>query len=393
MTILKSNDLGIDVALLQIRLGLRPTFYFDDRTTKAVQAFQKAHKLKPDGEVGPLTRKVLDLKPADKTIAINPLKPWLPIARSQIGIKKNAGWWLWADNRRIVEYHQTTEGKATAAEVPWCAAFVNWVITRSGRVGQNSAAAKDWLKFDDKVTAPEPGDIVIVRTAAAEKAEEQDKQDRRKSRDGYHVGFYVSGDNSHVRILGGNQSDQVKESNYPLTGKDAYVVKGYRRPKDAGTTAYLKLGNIEGSVTAKGHEGWLQIATLSFGTERNVSMETGNLSNRESSRPTLSHIALTRMADKSMPALLQASLKGSAGMDATIAFVHTGKTMQEFITYKLRNVIVSGYALNAPADQPPVEGVTLSYSAIEATCTEHDASGKACSPQRVAYDVQAAKVA
>lgn len=392
MTTLKSNDLSVDVALLQIRLGLWPTFYFDDRTLKAVMSFQKAHKLKVDGEVGPLTLKALDLKPkpSDKNIALNPLKPWLSIAQSQIGIKENTGWWLWSDNRRIVEYHQTTSGKATNAKMPWCAAFVNWTLKKSGRKGLDSAAAKDWLKFDDPVTTPEPGDIVIVRTVAAEKAEEQDKQDRRKTREGYHVGFYISGNNSHVRILGGNQSDQVKESNYLFTGKDAYVVKGYRRPKGTGSIIYLKLGNINGNVTAKGYEGWMQVATLHFGAERNVSMETGKLSNRESAKPVLSRFAITKIADKSVVSLFQTALKGAAGMDATIAFVHTGP--QEHTTYKLRNVLVSGHALTVSQDAPAVVGLTLSYSALEVTCTERDASGKTCSPQRVAYNLSTAQL-
>lgn len=104
----KLGDLDIDVALLQVRLGLIPTFYFDDRTQKAVMAFQKANKLKPDGVVGPLTQRELGLKPAPKNIAPNPVKPWLPFAQSQIGIKENTllllGSWSipWKDNPRVV---------------------------------------------------------------------------------------------------------------------------------------------------------------------------------------------------------------------------------------------------------------------------------------------------
>jgi peptidoglycan hydrolase-like protein with peptidoglycan-binding domain len=74
MQTLKPGQLGWDVAMLQWRLGLFTTGYYDDRTRNAVKAFQKTHKLEVDGQVGPKTRKALDLKPADKSVPINLLK-------------------------------------------------------------------------------------------------------------------------------------------------------------------------------------------------------------------------------------------------------------------------------------------------------------------------------
>ena len=408
MTTLKLGDLNINVALLQIRLGLFPTFYFDDRTYKAVAAFQKANRLKPDGVVGPLTQKALNLKPAPKNIAPNPLKLHLPIAQSQIGIKANTlplfGSWSipWKDNPRIVEYSRTTNPKVDNDEVWWCGSFVNWVMIASGRegLGRFGAAAKQWLAWPggDSVTTPEPGDIVIVRKAEAEEA---DERNRRETNDGYHVGFYLDGGrpgDSYVRILGGNQSDQVKESRY-LLAKDGerspkkWVVKGYRRPRGGGNAIYLKLGNVQGNVTAEGYEGWMQIATLNFGVERSVSMEAGRLANRESGRPSLSRIALTRFADQSIAALLKESVTGAAGREAEIAFVYTGSKLQEYLRYKLSDCLVSNYAIVAHTEEGLVEGLLLSYSAIETTYRHRDATGKPGTPMRVGYSLKEAKVA
>lgn len=396
MTILKRGSMGFNVLRLRLRLDLSPSIYFDDETAEAVMKFQKAHKLKVDGEVGPITRTALDLKPAYESIPINLNKLWLAIAwgekdplsiaRKEIGVIENSSKTL--HNPRIVEYHQTTVLKATTDEIAWCAAFVGWIMTKFGRPDKYSAAAKDWLDWTggDKVTNPEPGDIVIVRTVAANKDDPDDKGTK-----GYHVGFYLSKDTSHVRILGGNQNNQVKESNYPLTGKDAWIVKGYRRPKPTGTTLYMKFGNIVGSATAKGYEGWMKIKTFTFGVKRNVSMEPGNLSNREPGRPQISRIAITREMDRSAAALFQAAVKGTAGVDVTIVAVATGnKVLWE---RKLSNVILSDYAQYAQADDTPLEGLSLSYSRTEIACTDHDASGKACGTQRVAYDVGAGRMA
>lgn len=339
---------------------------------------------------GPITRTALDLKPAYESIPINLNKLWLAIAwgekdplsiaRKEIGVIENSSKTL--HNSRIVEYHQTTTLKATTDEIAWCSAFVNWVITKFGRKGTNNALAKSWLKWEGghvvPLNAPEPGDIVIVgkRVKGVEPSPAS------------HVGFYISTYAGGIVILGGNQSGKVKESNFST--KD-YEVLGYRRPKPTGTTLYMKFGNIIGSATAKGYEGWMKIKTFTFGIKRNVSMEPGNLSNREPGRPQISRIAITREMDRSAVALFQAAVKGTAGVDVAIVAVATGgKVLWE---RKLSNVILSGYAQYAQADDTPLEGLSLSYSRTEIACTDHDASGKACGTQRVAYDVGAGRMA
>ena len=157
---------------------------------------------------------------------------------------------------------------------------------------------------------------------------------------------------------------------------------------------YLKFGNVKGNVTADGYAGQIAVTSIHFKVERKVSMEAGNLSNRESSKPSLSQITITKMADNSVAALFKEALTGSAGQEATLTFVRTGSNkVQEFMTYKLTNCIVSSYEVSADGDEEPTEELTLSYSAIEVSYKDHDASNKSGNPQRVSYDVKAAKAA
>lgn len=401
MTSLKQGDFGFDVFMLQIRLDLWPSFYFDERTTKAVMAFQKANKLKVDGEVGRITRTTLNLRPAiasvsnDASVSIDLNKPWLALALREKGIVENPSKTL--HNPRIVEYHKTTKFKPTTDEIAWCSSFVNFIMKESGYEGTGDALAKSWLEWAHGVLvssgAQEQGDIVIVRTVVAEEAEKKEKDTGKKKKLsflGYHVGFYMASPPGRVTIFGGNQGPdgdgKVKESNYLLT---SYVVKGYRRPIGSGHSIFMKFGNTVGSATEKGHEGWTKIDSFNFSTERNISMESGKLANREYSKPHVGRIAITKYLDKSSPALFQASLKGGA-VDVTIVFVNT---KHEYMTIKLRHVIISNYTPRAQANGTAMEGITLSYSKVEVACTGQDASGKACGPQRVAYDVGAARLA
>lgn len=51
-TILKHGELGWDVAMLQWRLGLLPSGYYNDYTRDEVINWQTTHHLTADGEVG-----------------------------------------------------------------------------------------------------------------------------------------------------------------------------------------------------------------------------------------------------------------------------------------------------------------------------------------------------
>lgn len=121
-------------------------------------------------------------------------------------------------------------------------------------------------------------------------------------------------------------------------------------------------------------------------------METGNLANREHTKPSLSAITITLDADSSITALLKEALAGSAGQEAIISFVQTGNKLQEYLSYKLSNCIVSHYDISADKDGNAVVIAQLSYSSLETSYKDRDAANKTGNPQRLAYDVKTAKL-
>ena len=125
-------------------------------------------------------------------------------AKAELGQKEIKGL---ENNPRIVEYHQTTSLRATTDEVSWCSSFVNWCHKQAGIAGTDSAAARSWLRWG-KAVEPVEGCVVVFKRGAPPSG---------------HVGFMVKRDGTHVWVLGGNQSDQVKISVYK-----AADVLGYR---------------------------------------------------------------------------------------------------------------------------------------------------------------------
>ncbi len=119
--------------------------------------------------------------------------PWMAIASSEMGVKEYPGN---GENPRIVEYLQSTNLSAPDSardETPWCSAFANWCVEKSGYAGTDSAWARSWLNWGAAIAKPRHGCIAVLQ---------------RDVNNG-HVGFYLSATASGIKLLGGNQSNAV----------------------------------------------------------------------------------------------------------------------------------------------------------------------------------------
>lgn len=145
--------------------------------------------------------------------------PWFDLAKRELGTTEQAG--SVRNNPRILEYHASTTLPGNLAridETAWCSSFVNWCISRVGLKGTNSARARSWQDWGRKLNDPVPGCIVVFSRPSA-------------GPQSGHVAFYVSETATHIKVLGGNQSNQVKQSNY---AKSRLI--GYRWPSDMPST-------------------------------------------------------------------------------------------------------------------------------------------------------------
>ena len=155
---------------------------------------------------------------------------------------------------------------------------------------------------------------------------------------------------------------------------------------------YLEYEGIDGDATAEGYEKHVKIDTVQFGVGRGISMEPGNLANREATKPTISEVSLTKFVDNATISLFTEAIAGAAGKTVKIKFVQTGTDkLTEYMCYELTDCLVSGYNISASSEGNPSENVTLSFSKITVNFSGFDATNTSASPQRVAYDLATAK--
>ena len=116
------------------------------------------------------------------------------------------------NNSEILKYSSEIGQKwVTNDEVPWCAAYVNWIIKKIGKIGTNKLTSRSFLDYGTPTLTPEIGDIVVLGAIDNEK-------------EYGHVGFFIKKTDNIVYILGGNQSDQVN-----ITAFNIRRVLSYRK--------------------------------------------------------------------------------------------------------------------------------------------------------------------
>jgi len=99
-------------------------------------------------------------------------------------------------------------------EVPWCSAFTNWVCWLLRLPRSKSLAARSWLEVGQPIhlgQAMAGFDVVILQRGP----KPQPGPD--VIRASGHVGFYGHHGDNAVSVLGGNQADSVKVSQYPIS--------------------------------------------------------------------------------------------------------------------------------------------------------------------------------
>ena len=152
---------------------------------------------------------------------------------------------------------------------------------------------------------------------------------------------------------------------------------------------YMQIDGIPGDVTAKGHENWISISEIHFGTRRNLSTDPGRIADREGTRPNISEITINKKVDQSSPLLFSESCVGKAKPTVKLDVCQTGSALSPYLQYTLNNAIVSGYQVSTGGEYP-MESVCITFDKIEMKYTPYDEQNQPKSPIPAGYDLKTA---
>lgn len=157
------------------------------------------------------------------TMSSDPNPSWLQRARREIGVKEVPGP---RSNQVVVNYFRDAVAAGMADSVPWCMAFVNAMLERSGYRGTRSLAARSALQWGERLAKPIPGAIGVWPRGKAWQG---------------HIGFVDTIERGHVWLISGNQHDAVTRARYPIA-----TALGWRWPLPPATPKAFAQQGVSG---------------------------------------------------------------------------------------------------------------------------------------------------
>jgi len=157
---------------------------------------------------------------------------------------------------------------------------------------------------------------------------------------------------------------------------------------------YMEYDGLKGNVTAAGYAGMIQLGFFKFEVRRAISMTTGQLANREYTKPSFGVIMMNKKLDGASPGIFKEAVSGAVGKQVKFHFVRTGSTqLQENITYTFQQCLPVFFRLVGLSREGgiPVERLYLSYTSVEVSYIASGADNKMLSVQRNGYDLAEAK--
>jgi type VI secretion system secreted protein Hcp len=153
---------------------------------------------------------------------------------------------------------------------------------------------------------------------------------------------------------------------------------------------FLKLGDIKGESQDAKHKGEIELLSWSWGISQAGGFHTGT--GGGVGKASFADLSVTHRLDKASPNLMMACASGQHIKDGLLTQRKAGKDQQEFLTFKLADIIVTGVQpAGHDGDSGPMENVSLNFGKVEMEYKAQKADGTLDASVKFVYDIEANK--
>ncbi len=154
---------------------------------------------------------------------------------------------------------------------------------------------------------------------------------------------------------------------------------------------YCNFKGTSGNVTTKGYEQWIELLEVAFtGIDSHIATAIGRKEIRIKSDPTYGDFYIVKHTDNSSTTFFDYVNNSTSIPSLVIDYVHTDDELKKFMSYTLKNVLISHYSHVANGTAMPLERVGLSYQSIEKQIIPYDSRGIQMSPMVAGYNLTSA---
>jgi type VI secretion system secreted protein Hcp len=153
---------------------------------------------------------------------------------------------------------------------------------------------------------------------------------------------------------------------------------------------FAQIGDIKGESRDAKHKDEVEVLSWSWGVS-----QTGNLaqgSGGGSGKPSFSDVQFTHHIDKASPLLMRACATGMRIKDATITARKAGKGQQEYLIFKMNDILITSVQPALSGSESGIESVSLQAAKVALEYRPQKADGSLDAGVHFKYDIKLNKV-
>lgn len=153
---------------------------------------------------------------------------------------------------------------------------------------------------------------------------------------------------------------------------------------------FFKIGDIKGESQDDKHKDEIEVLSWSWGMVQPGSMASGGGGGM--GKVSFNDLSFTHYVDKATPNLMKACATGDHIKEATLTVRKAGKTPQEFMLIKIKDVIITHVAPSGSAgDGGMMESISLQFGNVDLEYKPQKADGSLDAGLHFKYDLKLSK--
>jgi type VI secretion system secreted protein Hcp len=153
---------------------------------------------------------------------------------------------------------------------------------------------------------------------------------------------------------------------------------------------FLEIDGVEGESTDAGHKGEIDVLSFSWGLSQPAGAPAGG--GGRAGKVVLQDFHFVARVSKASPKLFLAAAGGQHLKSAVLTCRRGGgKAGNEFLVYRLTDVLVSSYQVGGSGSEDPLDQVSLRFGRLEMQYTPTGKTGKTEPSVKAGWDVKTNK--
>ena len=153
---------------------------------------------------------------------------------------------------------------------------------------------------------------------------------------------------------------------------------------------FAKIGDIKGESLDDKYKDEIEVLSFSWGVTNAASPSAGG--GGATGKATFQDLSIVHRIDKASPLLIEACATGTHLKEVTLTQRKAGKGQQEFLIFKMNDVIITGVTHTGDGGQPGSENVSFAFGRVDLEYKPQKPDGSLDAGIHFKYDLRSNKI-